>query len=290
MKSLLLCGLVAVNAVNAAAAELRDKTLVVWAAPANLTQHGGSALTLDDGQAHFDGIVFGELATRRWMPGSDFHRRTHRPQDAWPRDTAGGQTTIQIAITYRERDITIFRNGERYAQYAMPGSPQEFDRGAVVLLGMRHLDQADQAHFAGTIDDARIYDRALTQEEIAQLKPNANEPSNPKPWAWWTFDEPTPRDRIGRFVSTQLAGGAKVENGKLVLDGQDGVMFASRTAGRLAAVPRGDLETARRLRHHLLADKHRPTYHFVIPEDYAMPFDPNGAIFWQGRYHLFCIY
>jgi hypothetical protein len=29
---------------------LRDKTLVVWAAPANLTQRGGSVLTIDDGQ------------------------------------------------------------------------------------------------------------------------------------------------------------------------------------------------------------------------------------------------
>ena len=31
----------------------------------------GSALTIDDGQSHFDGIVFAELAPRKWMPGSD---------------------------------------------------------------------------------------------------------------------------------------------------------------------------------------------------------------------------
>jgi len=40
----------------------------------------------------------------------------------------------------------------------------------------------------------------------------------------------------------------------------------------------------------LPADPYRPEYHFVIPEGYAMPFDPNGAIFWQRRYHLFYIY
>jgi beta-fructofuranosidase len=40
----------------------------------------------------------------------------------------------------------------------------------------------------------------------------------------------------------------------------------------------------------LLKDKHRPTYHFVIPEGIAHPYDPNGAIHWKGRYHLFYIF
>jgi beta-fructofuranosidase len=52
----------------------------------------------------------------------------------------------------------------------------------------------------------------------------------------------------------------------------------------------GDVEAGRRLRYHLLADPHRPTYHFVMPEGFAFPFDPNGAIHWRGRYHLFYIY
>ena len=40
----------------------------------------------------------------------------------------------------------------------------------------------------------------------------------------------------------------------------------------------------------LLNDKFRPTYHFVIPEGIAHPYDPNGAIYWNGRYHLFYIF
>jgi len=40
----------------------------------------------------------------------------------------------------------------------------------------------------------------------------------------------------------------------------------------------------------LLRDKYRPVYHFVIPEGIAHPYDPNGAIFWNGRYHLFYIF
>ena len=49
-------------------------------------------------------------------------------------------------------------------------------------------------------------------------------------------------------------------------------------------------EQARAFRERLLADHHRPGYHFVMPEGVAMPFDPNGAIYWQGRYHLFYIF
>lgn len=50
------------------------------------------------------------------------------------------------------------------------------------------------------------------------------------------------------------------------------------------------IESARGLRHHLLADPYRPGYHFVVPEDFARPAAPNGALFWNGRYHLHYIY
>jgi beta-fructofuranosidase len=50
------------------------------------------------------------------------------------------------------------------------------------------------------------------------------------------------------------------------------------------------IENTRALREKLLADPYRPGYHFVAMEGLAMPFDPNGAIFWKGRYHLFYIF
>lgn len=49
-------------------------------------------------------------------------------------------------------------------------------------------------------------------------------------------------------------------------------------------------EIARGIRERLLKDPQRPGFHFAIPEGVAMPFDPNGAIYWQGRYHLFYIF
>src|SRR5688572_7949378 len=47
---------------------------------------------------------------------------------------------------------------------------------------------------------------------------------------------------------------------------------------------------ARELRALMQSDPHRPIYHFVAPEGVAMPFDPNGAIYWKGKYHLGYIY
>lgn len=50
------------------------------------------------------------------------------------------------------------------------------------------------------------------------------------------------------------------------------------------------INKSRQLRELMQSDPHRPVYHFVNPEGHAMPFDPNGAIFWKGKYHLGYIY
>lgn len=40
----------------------------------------------------------------------------------------------------------------------------------------------------------------------------------------------------------------------------------------------------------IASDPHTPHYHFIAPESSHWPFDPNGAIFWNDRYHLFYIF
>jgi sucrose-6-phosphate hydrolase SacC (GH32 family) len=37
-------------------------------------------------------------------------------------------------------------------------------------------------------------------------------------------------------------------------------------------------------------EPHAPHYHFIAPEGKAHPFDPNGTIWWNERYHLFYIF
>jgi sucrose-6-phosphate hydrolase SacC (GH32 family) len=260
---------------------LKDKTLVVWVSPANLTQRGGSALTIDNDRGAFDGIVFGELTPGKWMAGSDGFARTERNQAAFPAEIAEAGTFVQMAMVYRGAQVTAFRNGVRYSQHAI-GVPESFGGRSVVVIGRRHLTQNGNDHFGGVIDDARIYDRALSAEEIAALKPNAE--SGIKPWAWWTFDDKEAKDRIGRFEITEITGGARVEDGKLVLDGVTGEFL-----GRTDKAPEPEeLETP-------AMPLNPPTtwlsYHLAHPgPGGAIPADPNPAFYYKGRYHLHYIY
>ncbi len=261
--------------------DLADKTLVVWVAPANLTQRGGSALSIDDGRDHFDGVIFGELVPAKWMAGSNFFSRTQKDQSGFPVETADAQTFVQMAIVCQGKQIREYRNGQLYSQHQMDNEPQLYGPSSLVLIGKRHRMQGDKAHFAGAIDDARIYDRALSVEQIASLKPNVE--SEPKPWAWWSFDETNAKEKTGRFLMTQLTNGAKVENGKLMLDGVTGEMLSK--SGK--AVP-FVAETPTR-------PKNLPaewlTFHLAHPgPGVGMPGDPNCAFFWKGKYHLHYIY
>jgi beta-fructofuranosidase len=55
-------------------------------------------------------------------------------------------------------------------------------------------------------------------------------------------------------------------------------------------IKKGDVETARRIRRAELNDAIRPAWHLTIAEGNGMPFDPNGAIFKDGVYHLWYLY
>ena len=112
----LLIGAVATFVHAAEQGALKDKTLVAWIAPANLTQRGGSALTIQRGD-QFDGIVFGEKVAGKWMAGSDGFTRTQQDQFAGAVETADSKTLIQMAIVYKGNQISIYRNGKPYVSY-----------------------------------------------------------------------------------------------------------------------------------------------------------------------------
>lgn len=196
---------------------LRDKTLVAWVRVADLDQKGGSALTIEhpDG-AQFDGMVYGECAPRRWMPGSDRHQRTPRPQTAWAEENAGPDAVIQMAAVFEGKKGALYRNGQPYASYDI-ANPVTFPGGSSLLIGRRHTAAApESAFFKGRVLDARVYDMALTAQQLADLKPDAD--GGPKPVAWYDFEGGNPRDRTGTLPDGVLSNGAHVESGELVLE------------------------------------------------------------------------
>jgi hypothetical protein len=163
------------------------------------------------------------------MAGSVFFRRTCPNQADWPQETADARTLVQIAAVYRGRRVALYRNGALYADYTMQEAPAAFGPDDTVLIGRRHLRAGGAACFSGVIDDARIYDRALTAEQIASLRPNLS--SDPKPWAWWTFENGRAEDLMGTFQAGELVGRAHVVQGRLVLDGQESyAVFRRSTA------------------------------------------------------------
>jgi len=213
---------------------LADKTLVAWIYPANTDQQGTGILSLIDPAEHFDAIVLGEIARGKWMAGSDFFRRTQQDQANWPLENGGSHTRVQLAISYRGEQVTLFRNGQEYATYTI-GKAQSFGDDAMVLLGLRYIGGMGEIGFlSGAIEDARIYDTALDARQIAALV--ALQSSDPKPVAWWTFEDGKAEDLMKRFAISRLEGSARIAGGKLVLDGS-GYLWAASNAKQLQVEP-----------------------------------------------------
>lgn len=282
------------GAEGAGSAARADKTLVAWASPANLSQQGGSVLTIQSGD-RFDAIVFGERARGKWMAGSDFFRRTQEDQSANAPETAGPEALVQLAIVYEGNAIRLYRNGDPYAAYEAQNVDLLGAEDQIAVFGLRHVGAGTGTPFAGKIEDARIYGRALTAREIRSLKPD--EASEIEPLAWWDFAGKAAKDRAGRFTHHASAGGAKLEGGRLVLDGSGYVVAARSAAAAQQATlnappppPVGPYvpETP--------AWPDEPpsswvTFHLAHPgPGPAMPGDPNCIFDYKGKVHLHYIY
>jgi len=148
---------------------LREKTLEAWVVLASLDQRGGGVLTVESGDgSEFDSIVFGERDPRRWMAGSEGFRRTRGA--GGPEETAKTDQVVHVVSVYRaDNSIALFRDGIPYGgAYTPDDAPlRTFAAGSArILLGKRHTGGASP-YFAGEIEEARLYDRALVPEEIA---------------------------------------------------------------------------------------------------------------------------
>ncbi|HEX2746450.1 MAG TPA: LamG-like jellyroll fold domain-containing protein, partial [Verrucomicrobiales bacterium] len=161
---------------------INAKTLVAWVYVTDLNARGGSVLTLENsaGADVFDGIVYAERQPLKWMAGSDNWLRTQDVTGA--AETTAQDTLVQIAVVYgdpvaanNQNRITIYRNGGSYGTY-LTGGRITYSTGADAVFGKRHEDTSGTAFFTGRIEEARIYDTAMTQAEIAALTLTAGTP------------------------------------------------------------------------------------------------------------------
>lgn len=226
--------------------ELKDKTLVSWVSPADLDQHGAGVLTVEGTENHFDSLVLGEVASRRWMAGSDQLLRTQKDQRQNVEETAKPGEWVQIAAIYAGNTVTLTRNGARYARYEI-AQPLHFAAGGRVILGVRHLVMRGEpkAHFRGAIADARVYNAALTDAQIAGLRPH--ESAGPKPLVWFDFKTGSTADRAGTLAPAELEGAAALSDGKLVLGGEKDCLVSSGRKTILAHWVSEDLKAWREL-------------------------------------------
>ena len=277
--------------VCAARAAETDKTLVSWVTLKDKNVRAGSILTIQVGP-EFDGIIFAEKDPKKWMAGSHVFARTQRDRSKTAVEKADDKAMIQMAIVYKDDEILIYRNGELYTSYKARNIDLLSQKHNITVFGLRHI--GGDGSISGSIEDARIYSKALSADEIKALAPN--KASAIKPYAWWDFEGDKIVDRAGRFGHSKLAGGAKLEDGKLVL---------KRNAAAVAATSKEGAVISRRGGRPVFTGPYVPetpawpkdppknwlTFHLAHPgPGNAFPGDPNPAFWYKGRYHLHYIY
>lgn len=147
---------------------LAAKTLEVRVKLADLDQRAGGAMTVQtlDGVL-FDAIVFAEQQPRRWLAGSNVFERT-KPFDG-PADDQAASEFVTITVVYHpDGTVAGYRNGQPYGRPYPSTSPLTFAAGqSQILFGLRHGSPGGNKMLKGAISQAKLYDRALTAEEVA---------------------------------------------------------------------------------------------------------------------------
>jgi len=146
---------------------LTSKTLEAWVVLDTLDQKGGGVMTVQDKRGgEFDAIVYAERAPQEWLSGSNNHRRTQ--EFGGPADTEADKHPVHVAITYEGNKVTGYRDGQPYGVSYTTQEAAVFDaQESEVLLGCRHGSIGGNKMLRGRILRARLYDRALTEKEIA---------------------------------------------------------------------------------------------------------------------------
>jgi sucrose-6-phosphate hydrolase SacC (GH32 family) len=145
---------------------LGTRTLVAWVTLSNLNQPGGAGVLgiHPAGVDNFDSIVYGERVAKQWMNGSSSFSRTVA-NNGGAAETSTDE--VMMAIVYdSDNSIKLYRNGVRYDTNANMGTLVT-RTDPIAILGRRQEGTAPELQ--GAINEARIYNYALTDVEIQNL-------------------------------------------------------------------------------------------------------------------------
>jgi hypothetical protein len=150
---------------------LTAKTLEAWVALPTLDQRGGGVLTVESvGGAVFDSLVFAEKQKAKWMAGSNNGVRTQNVDG--PAETAQPGDLVHLAIVYQpDGRIELYRNGRPYGSGYAPANEKAalhaFPKDRTHLLFGRRHTGGGNAYLRCELEEARLYDFALTSSQVA---------------------------------------------------------------------------------------------------------------------------
>ena len=156
--------------------DLLEKTLEVRVRLKSLDQRGGGAISLQTTGGHqFDAIVFGENEPRRWMAGSEGFVRT-LPFAGTDEGQADKEFVVFVQVYRADGTITGYRNGQTYGKPIRKEAALKYEAGkSQIVFGLRHgTEVGGNRMLNGLIASARLYDKALTAEEVAVAAGSAN--------------------------------------------------------------------------------------------------------------------
>jgi hypothetical protein len=134
----------------------------------NVDAMGGVITVQEKNGGLFDSLVFGEKQAAHWVAGSDHFNRSELFEG--PAESEAATRPVHVAVVY-QADGTIrgYRDGQPYGRTYRKAPAAVFETDASqVLLGCRHGSPTGNKGLAGRIFRARLYDRALTPEDIVK--------------------------------------------------------------------------------------------------------------------------
>jgi hypothetical protein len=146
--------------------DLKAKTLEVWCSVPNPDQRGGGVMGIQGPGDFFDTIVLGERKPKHWISGSNGFSRTEDFPDSSPENSAA--ELLHLAMVYTDDGTTtLYRNGIPYGKPFRKGTATFPKDDTSVIFGLRHLPAGGNKYLTVNLDKARLYNRALTADEVA---------------------------------------------------------------------------------------------------------------------------